>query len=83
LDPPNLATATVAACSIFCGKEIHPLGFSSQGELIGERAVSEGGPLIRLKRINNFLCSMLVFTPFALFFVTLHGIFMHFLELTY
>jgi hypothetical protein len=26
---------------------------------------------------------MLVLTPFALYFVTLHGVFMHFLELTY
>jgi hypothetical protein len=40
-------------------------------------------PLIRLKRIYNFLCSMLVFTPFALCFVTLHGVFMRFPELTY
>jgi hypothetical protein len=39
--------------------------------------------LIRLKRIYNFLCSMLILTPFALCFVTLCGIFMHFLELTY
>jgi hypothetical protein len=39
--------------------------------------------LIRLKRIYNFLCSMLIFTPFALCFVTLRGVFMHFLELTY
>jgi hypothetical protein len=39
--------------------------------------------LIRLKRIYNFWCSMLVFTPFALCFVTLLGVFMHFLELTY
>jgi hypothetical protein len=39
--------------------------------------------LICLKRIYNFLCSMLVFTPFALCFVTLHGIFMHFPEITY
>jgi hypothetical protein len=39
--------------------------------------------LIRLKRIYNFLCSMLVLTPFDFCFVTLHGIFMHFLELTY
>jgi hypothetical protein len=39
--------------------------------------------LIRLKRIYNFLCSMLVFTPFALCFITLRGIFMRFLELTY
>jgi hypothetical protein len=41
------------------------------------------GCLIRLKRIYNFWCSMLVLTPFALCFVTLRGIFMHFLELTY
>jgi hypothetical protein len=39
--------------------------------------------LIRLKRIYNFLCSMLVYAPFALCFVTLRGIFMHFPELTY
>jgi hypothetical protein len=39
--------------------------------------------LIRLKRIYNFWCSMLIFTPFALCFVTLRGIFMHFPELTY
>jgi hypothetical protein len=39
--------------------------------------------LIRLKRIYNFLCSMLVYTPFAWCSVTLHGVFMHFLELTY
>jgi hypothetical protein len=39
------------------------------------------GMLIRLKRIYNFLCSMLVFTPFAYYFVTLRGIFMHFPEL--
>jgi hypothetical protein len=41
------------------------------------------GMLIRLKRIHNFWCSMLVFTPFALCFVTLHGVFIRFLELTY
>jgi hypothetical protein len=40
-------------------------------------------PLIRLKRIYNFLCSMLVYTPFSLCFVTLCGVFMHFPELTY
>jgi hypothetical protein len=39
--------------------------------------------LIRLKHIYNFWCSMLVFTPFALCFVTFCGIFMWFLELTY
>jgi hypothetical protein len=41
------------------------------------------GMLICLQRIYNFWCSMLVFTPFALCFVTLRGIFMLFLELTY
>jgi hypothetical protein len=41
------------------------------------------GNLIRLKRIYNFWCSMLVLTPFALSFVTLRGVFMHFPELTY
>jgi hypothetical protein len=39
--------------------------------------------LIRLKHIYIFLCSMLVYTPFALCFVTLRGVFMHFPELTY
>jgi hypothetical protein len=39
--------------------------------------------LIRLKRIYNFWCFMLVFAPFALCFVTLRGIFMRFLKLTY
>jgi hypothetical protein len=29
---------------MFHGKEIHPLGFSHRGELIGEGAVSGGGP---------------------------------------
>jgi hypothetical protein len=33
-----------AACSIFFGKAIHPLGFSHRGEFIGERAASGGGP---------------------------------------
>jgi hypothetical protein len=39
--------------------------------------------VICLKCIYNFLCSMLVFTPFAYCFVTLRGTFMHFPELTY
>jgi hypothetical protein len=39
--------------------------------------------VIRLQRIYNFWWSMLVFTPFAYYFVTLRGTFMHFLELTY
>jgi hypothetical protein len=33
-----------AACSMFQGKAIRPLGFSRQGEYIGERAGSGGGP---------------------------------------
>jgi hypothetical protein len=41
------------------------------------------GCLIRLKCIYKFWCSMLVYRPFALCFVTLHRIFMHFQELTY
>jgi hypothetical protein len=45
------------------------------------RATSMG--MIRLKRIYNFSCSMLVYAPFALCFVKLHGVFKHFLELTY
>jgi hypothetical protein len=36
--------AMMAACSMFHGKEIHPLGFSRRGELIGKRAASGGGP---------------------------------------
>jgi hypothetical protein len=39
--------------------------------------------LIHLKHIYNFLCFMLVYTPFALCFGTLRGIFMHFPEITY
>jgi hypothetical protein len=39
--------------------------------------------VICLKCIYNFLCSMLVYSPFALCFVTLCGVFMHFPELTY
>jgi hypothetical protein len=39
--------------------------------------------VICLKRIYNFWCSMLIFTPFALCFVTLCGVFMRFPELTY
>jgi hypothetical protein len=39
--------------------------------------------VICLKRIYNFLCSMLAYAPFALRFVTLCGVFMRFLELTH
>jgi hypothetical protein len=42
--PPDLATATAPACSMFCGKAIRPLGFSYRGDFIGERASSEVGP---------------------------------------
>jgi hypothetical protein len=38
---------------------------------------------IRLKRIYNFLCSMLVLHPLLCVFFTLRGIFIHFPELTY
>jgi hypothetical protein len=41
------------------------------------------GMLICLKRIYNFWCSMLIFTPFAYYFIILHGVFMRFPELTY
>jgi hypothetical protein len=34
----------VAACSMFRGKLIGPLGFSHRGKYIGERAASGGGP---------------------------------------
>jgi hypothetical protein len=44
MDPPDLATAMAAACSMFCGKEIRFLGFSRRGELIGEGAAPEVGP---------------------------------------
>jgi hypothetical protein len=47
------------------------------------RRIWPWGALICLKHIYNFWCSMLVYAPFALCFVTLHGIFMHFPELTY
>jgi hypothetical protein len=44
LDPPDLASTTAAACSMFRGKAIRPLGFSRRGDFIGERAASEDGP---------------------------------------
>jgi hypothetical protein len=40
-------------------------------------------PLIRRKRIYNFLCSMLDFHQLIYVLFTLRGIFLHFLELTY
>jgi hypothetical protein len=33
-----------AACSMFRGKAICPLGFSRRGEYVGERVASGGGP---------------------------------------
>jgi hypothetical protein len=44
LDPPDLGTTTVAACSMFCGKVFVSLGFFHQREFIGGRAMSGGGP---------------------------------------
>jgi hypothetical protein len=44
LDPPDLASATVAACSMFRGKLIGPFRFSRREEYIGGRTASEGGP---------------------------------------
>jgi hypothetical protein len=44
MDPPDLASMTAVACSRFRGKLIGCLGFSRQGEYIGERAASGGGP---------------------------------------
>jgi hypothetical protein len=41
---PNLTTMTAAACSMFHGKDIRPLGFSRRGDFIGERASSEVVP---------------------------------------
>jgi hypothetical protein len=35
---------TAAACSMFRGKAVCPLGFSRRGEYIGKKAVSRGGP---------------------------------------
>jgi hypothetical protein len=52
-------------------------------EVNWEKVSSSLGRLIHLKRIYNFLCSMLVFAPFPLCFVTLCGVFMRFPELTY
>jgi hypothetical protein len=75
-----------------------PQSHSPRGELLHLHHVAEGDVvdgvkgaigsgsscvLIRLKRIYNFWCSMLVYAPFVLCFVTLRGVFMHFLELTY
>jgi hypothetical protein len=40
----------------------------------GDSHARQNQVVIRLKRIYNFLCSMLVFTPFALCFVTLCGV---------
>jgi hypothetical protein len=44
LDPPDLASLTAVACSMFRGKLIGPLRFSCRGEYIGGRAASGGGP---------------------------------------
>jgi hypothetical protein len=41
------------------------------------------GKVIRLKRIYNFWCSILVYTLFVLCFVALRDVFRHFIKLTY
>jgi hypothetical protein len=56
---------------------------SETGDIVSLSRIKWKREVIRLKRIYNFWCSMLVFTPFASCFVTLCGTFMHFLELTY
>jgi hypothetical protein len=61
------------------------LGFLAQGVGIFSTPIKvrgllafETASLIRLERIYNFQCSMLVYTPFALCFITLRGVFMDF-----
>jgi hypothetical protein len=44
VDPPNLASTTVAACSMFHGKLTGAFRFSHRGEYIGGRAALGGGP---------------------------------------
>jgi hypothetical protein len=76
----NLLTRCHTASSLFsailCFRKVTQ-------EIFLELDETKAEPLIRLKRIYKFLCSMLVFTPFAYCFVTLHGTFMRFPELTY
>jgi hypothetical protein len=44
LDPPDLTSTMAVACSMFSRKLIGSLVFSCQGEYIGGRAASGGGP---------------------------------------
>jgi hypothetical protein len=44
MDPPDLASMMAVACSMFHGKLIGSFRFSRQGEYIGGRAASGGGP---------------------------------------
>jgi hypothetical protein len=44
LGPPDLASKTVATCSMFRGKLIRSFRFSHWGEYIGERTAPGGGP---------------------------------------
>jgi hypothetical protein len=44
LDPPDLASMTAAACSMFHGKLIGGFRLSHRGEYIGGRVASGGGP---------------------------------------
>jgi hypothetical protein len=74
----------------FSWMDVQALGFSRWSEFIGRRAMPEGaqgahttGWLIRLKRIYNFWCSMLVLHHLLHVLFTLSGVFMRFPELTY
>jgi hypothetical protein len=65
-----------------CSTQVEPSSSQTQQALQGPIDANQR-KVIRLKLIYNFLCSMLVYAPFALCFVTLCGVFMHFPELTY
>jgi hypothetical protein len=66
-----------------CNNDDTDIFYASINLTLGNGDTAMFWHLIRLKRIYNFLCSMLVYAPFALCFVTLCGVFMHFLEITY
>jgi hypothetical protein len=53
------------------------------GEVSGSSPSRLQVDVISLKRIYNFLCSMLILHQLLCVLFTLRGIFMHFLELTY
>jgi hypothetical protein len=61
----------------------HLLGTNASGLYTDQSTSIASREVIRLKHIYNFLCFMLVYAPFALCFVTLRDVFMHFPKLTY